>query len=103
PFDVINLETAGLNADFTGTLVTADRPVAVFVGSEASDAPRFETYSTRQCCADHLEGQLFPNQTLGMRFIIGRMPPRSVALNNAFLDPTRDSVAEPNEPEWVRV
>jgi hypothetical protein len=103
PFDVINLETSGLNADFTGTVVTANQPVAVFVGSEASDAPRFETYSTRQCCADHLEGQLFPNQTLGMRFIIGRMPPRSVALNNAFLDPTRDSVAEPNEPEWVRV
>lgn len=103
PFDVINLETQGLNADFTGTLVDANQPVSVFVGSEASDVPRFETYSTRQCCADHLEEQLFPDRTLGTRFIIARQPRRSVALNNAFVDPTRDSVAEPNEPEWVRV
>jgi hypothetical protein len=103
PFDVINLETGGFNADFTGTVVDASRPVSVFVGSEASDAPRFSTLANRQCCADHLEEQLFPNDTLGRRFFIGRMPPRSVALNQAFLDPTRDSVGEFNEPEYVRV
>ncbi len=103
PFDVVNLETEGLNVDFSGSLIEASSPVTVFVGSEASDVPRFETYSTRQCCADHLEEQLFPDRTLGTRFIIARMPPRSVALNNAFLDPTVDSVAEPNEPEWVRI
>lgn len=102
-FDVLNLETDGLNNDFTGTQVSASQDVSVFVGSEASDAPRFDTYATRQCCADHLEDQLFSNSTLGSRFLIARMPPRSVALNNAFLDPVRDSVAEVNEPEWVRV
>lgn len=105
PFDVINLETGGFNADFTGTVVETnpDHPVTVFTGSEASDAPRFTTLANRQCCADHLEEQLFPDATLGRRFFIGRMPPRSVALNNAFLDPTRDSVGEFNEPEYVRV
>jgi len=103
PFDVLNLETDGLNGDFTGTRVEASDPVVVFVGSEASDAPRFNNYSTRQCCADHLETQLYPDDTLGASFYIARMPPRSVALNQAFLDPTVDSVAEVNEPEWVRV
>jgi hypothetical protein len=103
PFDVVNLETQGLNADFTGTTIQATSPVAVFTGGEASDAPRFDTYATRQCCADHLEEQLFGDVTLGSSFIIGRMPPRTVALNDAFADPTRDSVAEVNEPEWVRV
>lgn len=101
PFDVVNIETQGLNADFTGTLVEASNPVSVFVGSEASDVPRFETYATRQCCADHLEEQLFPDAALGNRFIVARMPPRSVALNNAFV--SGDSVAEPNEPEWVKI
>ena len=103
PFDVVNIETQGFNADFTGTVVDATNPVSVFVGSEASDAPRFSTLANRQCCADHLEEQLFPNDTLGRRFFIGRMPPRSTALNAAFLDPTRDSVGEFDEPEYVRV
>ena len=103
PFDVLNLETAGLNSDFTGSRVVATQPVSVFSGSEASDAPRFETYLTRQCCADHLEEQLFSDSTLGSSFIIARTPPRTVALNDAFLDPTTNSVAEVNEPEWVRV
>lgn len=102
-FDVINLETAGFNADFTGTVVQASMPVSVFSGSEASDAPRFDSLANRQCCADHLEEQLFPNDTLGTRFYIGRMPPRTRALNAAFLDPTVDSVGEFNEPEFVRV
>jgi hypothetical protein len=103
PYDVINLETEGLNADFTGTVVDADRDVTVFIGSEASDVPRFDTYATRQCCADHLEEQLWPDQSHGSRFMIARQPRRSVSLNRAFLNPLTDSVAEPNEPEWVRV
>jgi hypothetical protein len=103
PFDVLNLETDAFNADFTGTRVTATAPVTVFVGSEASDAPRFDTLATRQCCADHLEEQLPPLSTLGREFIVARSPRRSVALNAAFLDPTRNSVAEVNEPEWIRV
>ncbi|MEM7609944.1 MAG: IgGFc-binding protein, partial [Myxococcota bacterium] len=103
PFDVLNLETDGLNQDFTGTQIDASLPVTVFVGGEASDAPRFDSYTTRQCCADHLEDQLMSNATLGSSFLVARMTPRTVALNNAFLDPLRDSVAEVNEPEFVRV
>jgi hypothetical protein len=102
PFDVVNLETQGFMADFTGSVIRATEPVSVFVGSEASDVPIFEGYETRQCCADHLEEQLLPDETLGTQFVISRMPSRAAALNDAFLDPTA-SVAEGNEPEWIRV
>ena len=101
PFDVVNLETGGFNADFTGTVIDANNPVAVFVGSEASDVPRFNVLANRLCCADHLEEQLFPSDTLGLEFYIGRMPPRSVALNAAILDDV--TVGEFPEPEYVRV
>jgi hypothetical protein len=102
-FDVINLETQGFNADFTGTTIVSnpEHPVSVFVGSEASDAPRFSDLANRRCCADHLEEQLFPRDALGRRFFIGRTPARSAALNRAFLG--TDSVGEFNEPEYVRI
>lgn len=103
PFDVINLETRALNSDFTGTLVEADAPVAVFVGSEASDVPMFDAYPKRQCCADHLEEQLLPDRSASTQYIIGRMPARARALNNAALPGAPLGVAEMNEPEWIRV
>jgi hypothetical protein len=100
-FDVVNLETQGFNGDFTGTQIVATNPVTVFTGSEASDAPRFDDIANRQCCADHLEEQLFPDDALGSRFVIGRNPARTAALNQAFI--TGDSVGMFNEPEYVRV
>ncbi len=80
PFDVLNLETDGFNADFTGTRVDTDRPVVVFSGSEASDVPDFEDVTMRRCCADHLEEQLFPVPTLGTTFIALTTAWRSHAL-----------------------
>jgi hypothetical protein len=103
PFDVVNLETQGFNADFTGSLVRATHPVTVFVGSEASDAPIYGTYETRQCCADHLEEQSLPDSVAGNRFIVARMPPRTKALNDAALPGMPINVAEINEPEWIRI
>jgi hypothetical protein len=102
-FDVINLETAGLNADFTGSVVESDRPITLFVGSEASDAPIFGTYATRQCCADHLEEQLIADATLGSSFIIARTPSRTQALAAAAVEADPLGIAVVNEPEWVRV
>jgi hypothetical protein len=55
PFDVLNLESDDFNGDFTGSTISADGPVVVFSGSEASDAPFFSSLSERYCCADHLE------------------------------------------------
>ena len=82
-YDVLNLETGDFGADFTGTRVDPDKPVAVFSGSEASDVPDFPDLTTRQCCADHLEHQIFPVTTLGRSFIALKTPSRTQALANA--------------------
>jgi hypothetical protein len=79
-FDVVNLETPDLNAfaaDFTGSTIESDKPIAVFVGGEASDAPRFSDLKERRCCADHLEEQLDPVRTAGKKFALAHSPSRS--------------------------
>ncbi len=98
PFDVLNLETGDFNADFTGSTITADQPVAVFSGSEASDVPDFQTLSSRQCCADHMEEQLFPLTTAGKRFVAVKSAERTQAVKRAGAD-----VAVVREKEWFRV
>ncbi len=82
-FDVLNLETDDFNADFTGSIVSSDRALVVFSGSEASDAPDFTKLADRKCCADHLEEQLDPIRTSGQSFIATVSPSRTVALMNA--------------------
>jgi len=80
PFDVLNLETDGFNADFTGSIVAANGPIIAYSGSEASDAPYFQTLSERACCADHLEEQLDHLRTAGRTFIAAVTPSRTAAL-----------------------
>ena len=75
PYEVLNLETGGFGADFTGTKITTNKPVVVFSGSEASDVPMFDHLSDRYCCADHLEHQLYPVQSAGTSFVVAAMPP----------------------------
>jgi hypothetical protein len=98
PFDVLNLETGETNADFTGSLIEADQPVVVFPGSEASDAPVFDSLSKRFCCADHLEQQLDPIRTAGKSFVLAHMPSRTRAVRNAGAN-----IGVVDEPEFYRV
>ncbi|CAN5731311.1 hypothetical protein BH09MYX1_BH09MYX1_55590 [soil metagenome] len=98
PFDVLNLETNEFNGDFTGSVVTADGPVMVFPGSEASDAPFFNALSERLCCADHLEEQLPPVRAVGKSYVLAHMPNRTKAI--AFAG-GKLSIA--SEPEFFRV
>ncbi|MBU1239515.1 IgGFc-binding protein [Myxococcota bacterium] len=79
-FDVLNLETDAFLADFTGTVVTSDKPISVFTGSEASDVPIWTHFAERQCCADHLEHQIFPTSAAGQKFVASRTPPRTPAV-----------------------
>ena len=97
PFDVLNLETGDFNADFSGTQIFSNAPIAVFTGSEASDAPHFETLADRFCCADHLEDQLAPIRTAGKVFAIPHTPNRGDAARAAGAD--LESIPE---PEYVR-
>lgn len=98
PFEVLNLETGDFNADFTGTLIDSTQPVAVHVGSEASDAPFFSTIASRSCCADHLEEQAIPLRAAGKRYVLGRVPNRSRALAAAGA-----AISPFDEPEFYRV
>jgi hypothetical protein len=98
-FDTLNLETDGFNADFTGTVVTGSAPIAVYTGSEASDAPRFDTLAGRFCCADHLEEQLFPEVSFGTHFVAVKTPLRTAAIAAAGWDVT----VVPDEPEYWRI
>jgi hypothetical protein len=98
PFEVLNLETGDFNADFTGSLVDSSGPVAVFVGSEASDAPFYSTIASRSCCADHLEEQALPVRAAGKRYVVGRVPNRSQALMAAGA-----AISRFDEPEFYRV
>ncbi len=82
-FDVANLETDDFGADFTGSIVSADGPVVAFSGSEASDAPFFNTLRDRACCADHLEEQLDHVRTAGQHFVAPVSPNRSRAVKAA--------------------
>ena len=96
-FDVLNLETADFNADFTGTVIEADQPVVVFSGSEASDAPHFDKLSNRRCCADHLEDQLDPLRAAGRAFAVAHTPSRTRAVKAAGGD-----LEIVPEPDYVR-
>jgi hypothetical protein len=98
PFDVLNLETGGINADFTSSLINADQPLVVFSGSEASDAPVFPTLTKRYCCADHLEQQLDPIRTAGKNFVLAHSPSRTGALKNAGA-----VIGVTEEPEYFRI
>ena len=97
-FDVLNLETDDFNADFTGTLVDADSPIAVFSGSEASDAPYFSTLTERYCCADHLEEQIDPLRTAGKTFVATVSANRTTALAVAGA-----TIGIVDQPEYFRV
>jgi hypothetical protein len=83
PFDVLNLETDDFRADLTGTVIAANAPIIAFTGSEASDAPYFDTLSERYCCADHLEEQLDHVRTSGKNFVAAPTPNRTRALRAA--------------------
>jgi len=99
-FDVVNLETPSLNAfnaDFTGTIIEANNPIAVFVGGEASDAPSFETLIERRCCADHLEEQLDPVRAAGKNFGLAQSPSRTSTVKAAGGD-----LGIAIEPEYYR-
>lgn len=98
PFEVLNLETGDFNADFTGSTIDTTAPVAVYVGSEASDAPFFSTLAGRSCCADHLEEQVTPLRAVGKSYVLGHMPNRSRALAAAGA-----AISPFPEPELYRI
>jgi hypothetical protein len=97
-FEVLNLETGDFDADFTGSLLTADGPVVLFPGSEASDSPEYQMLAQRYCCADHLEHQTAPLRTVGKSYVLAKMPNRTSAVIAAG-----GMIGEIQETEYYRV
>jgi len=94
--EVLNIESDAFDADLTGSMVVADKRVAVFGGTEASRSPDsgncikwqkdnktvcagsskglVEYCTTNKecqwsCCADHLEEQMFPVKSWGKTYV----------------------------------
>jgi len=101
--EALNLESDDpTTGDLSGTFVDADKPVVVFGGSEASNSPdtgscvqyakggkicastsnglaqpcAADTSCQSACCADHLEEQMFPIDTLGTTYVGSRLAAR---------------------------
>lgn len=77
--DVVQLISAGPSAgtcgpeDLTGTTVSASQPVAVFVGHDCTQMP------CGWVACDHLEEQLFPNETWGRSYVVSALRERSAS------------------------
>ena len=71
PYQVMNIQSDMLGADLTGTIIVSDKPIGVFGGHEAS-------VSSDQCCADHLEQQLFPVDTWGKTYVASKSRARGI-------------------------
>jgi len=78
---------SGQDGDFTGSQITADKPIVVFTSGERGIGlggaenveyhPTWDDMNDDICCTDHLEEQLLPVTALGKEFAIARSPIRS--------------------------
>ena len=71
PYQVLNMQSDLLGSDLTGTIITSNKPIAVFGGHEAA-------VGSEQCCADHLEQQLFPVSTWGKTYVASKSSARGI-------------------------
>ncbi len=84
--EVLNLQAAeatlAAQHDLTGTIIRADKPIAVFGGHEEAvivanrDPVQPGEEEPDSCCAEHLEQQLFPVNTWGTRYLAVQSEPR---------------------------
>ena len=65
PFQVLNIKSDQNNGDLTGTVITADKDIAVFGGHESA-------ISRDVCCTDHLEQQIYPVETWGKSYVAAK-------------------------------
>ena len=79
-FDVLTLMAPSATThEQTGTVIEADKNIAVYGGSRASYVP---SKAVAGCCRDHLEEQLFPLQAWGKSYIAARA--YSIGTGNDF-------------------
>ena len=72
PGDVLNLQTARVGGDLTGSLVVALEKIGVFGGHECANV----LVGINRC--DHIESQLFPVDTWGTEYLGAKFFPRGL-------------------------
>ena len=123
-YDVLNLETDAIGADMTGTRIVSTQPVAVFGGSEASNAPNTNhcllpqgvcewdmetscsgnedcTSKFNTCCADHLEHQLWPVKNWGKHYLAAKTYPRNLENDVYRIIAAKDGTTVTTNPEQL--
>jgi len=91
PFDTLNLETTLTNytqdpwGDLTGTVVTADQPVAVFTGVDLTMVVESPDPFDDDCCADHIEQQVPAEGAMGLDFAVPHSAQRGATVIEADL------------------
>ena len=95
-YEVVNLEAANPFTDLTGTVIDADRRIAVFaghvcataplsrcVGGKCSHDPSLTCFSDESCpfimACDHMEEELPPLAAWGNEYVVPRLWPRGKA------------------------
>jgi hypothetical protein len=76
-FDVLQIAPQVLDADLSGSLIAADKPIAVFGGHPCANAPTSEWFS-----CDHVEEQLMPLKAWGTDAVLGRYAVRPNTTEN---------------------
>lgn len=128
-YEVLNLVTAGIGEDLTGTRISADKKVAVFGGSECGYIPvvnyceggscqNWPAWSCigmddcpSICCCDHMEQQIIPIHAWGKEYAVAHSKFRGNESDSYVLmaaedgtsvdtDPVVTSVPELEEGEW---
>ncbi len=72
-YEVLQVESVlqnGVANDLTGSLITSNRPVAVFSGNECAQIP------SGVAACDHIEEQLFPIEHWGKHYFVIKFEPR---------------------------
>ncbi len=93
--EVLNVESNAIGSDMTGTWIKADKDIAVFGGSEASNSPntdhcingtcQYQGWACTTnadcpatCCSDHMEEQLFPVASWGTTYLATKVQKRGL-------------------------
>lgn len=69
--DVLTIRSDAVGGDLTGTVVQANKTVAVFGGNSCAVAPTVD-----YCCCDHIEEQILPLEAWGTSTVLARPLPR---------------------------
>ena len=82
-FDVVQISPAEMDADLSGTHITANQPIVVFGTHPCANAPSPEWFA-----CDHIEEQILPLKAWGTDAVLARYAPRA------------DLTSDQDQPVW---